>query len=598
MSQSSERKYQSALLAPTLQIQRSFVTQKVAFLGTSGSGKTYGAGLLVEGLIEIGGQVVIIDTVGNWWGLRFARDGVGPGLKIPILGGDYGDLPLQPTHGAEIAETVANTIDSMIIDVSDFEDGELRRFVTQFAKTLLRAKKRSPGPVMIVWEECQDVIPQTMFGDDAKMVGAVQRLIKRGRNYGIGTALISQRTAAVNKGCLNQIETLFAFRTTAPLDRKAISDWTDHVGAEPVATARGQNRPQRLTDRLHELATGACIVYSPHVLERLEILKFNEKRTFDASKTPDDEDEAFPVRVLPPVNLTELKKRLDLVVQEAKENDVASLKMRIKELEARDATFMGATGADVNAEIAALTQERNKLRDEGDALRFSLFQCQQSLTTANQALQHIAKLAGDATSVELAAENERALQRDARMVAMQHKPRITSATLCELDRTTEQATPTSGALTDRQRIILTAIAQHPSGLTAKQIQTHTGYAASGKMSDTYTMFVRAGWVTRADGTFTITKAGLKKLGAFKPLPTGAALFAQLQQSPKLEAREKKILEIARRYWPNPVSKGEIVKLSGWAASGKMSDSFTSLTTMGYLKKAGAGKVVLGEALVG
>ena len=46
------------------------VTQKFAFLGQSGSGKTYGAGKFVEGLLEAGAQVVILDRVGIWYGLR------------------------------------------------------------------------------------------------------------------------------------------------------------------------------------------------------------------------------------------------------------------------------------------------------------------------------------------------------------------------------------------------------------------------------------------------------------------------------------------------------------------------------------------------
>jgi DNA helicase HerA-like ATPase len=182
--------------SPTLKLPVSVCTQKLAFLGISGSGKTYGAGKLVEGVIEAGAQVVIVDVIGNWYGLRLAADGKKPGISIPILGGVKGDVPLDSYGGKQAAELVVDSNASVILDISDFTGGETRRFVTDFATSLLALKKRSPSPTLVVWEECQDIVPQRVMGEVAKMVGAVEKLIKKGRNYGVGTVLISQRAAA------------------------------------------------------------------------------------------------------------------------------------------------------------------------------------------------------------------------------------------------------------------------------------------------------------------------------------------------------------------------------------------------------------------
>ena len=82
------------------------ITQKFAFLGRSGAGKTYGAGKFVEELLDAGAQVVVLDPVGNWYGLRLAADGKSPGIAIPIFGGDRGDIPLLHTGGALVADLV------------------------------------------------------------------------------------------------------------------------------------------------------------------------------------------------------------------------------------------------------------------------------------------------------------------------------------------------------------------------------------------------------------------------------------------------------------------------------------------------------------
>jgi Helicase HerA, central domain len=62
-------------IAADLTLPLDAITQKFAFLGRSGAGKTYGAGKFVEELLDAGAQVVILDPVGNWFGLRLAADG-------------------------------------------------------------------------------------------------------------------------------------------------------------------------------------------------------------------------------------------------------------------------------------------------------------------------------------------------------------------------------------------------------------------------------------------------------------------------------------------------------------------------------------------
>lgn len=93
-------------LAREIRLPLDAVTQGLAFLGRRGAGKTYAAGVLVEGLLEAHAQVVVFDPVGNWYGLRVASDGKAKGFEIPVFDGEHGDVPLEPGAGALLADLI------------------------------------------------------------------------------------------------------------------------------------------------------------------------------------------------------------------------------------------------------------------------------------------------------------------------------------------------------------------------------------------------------------------------------------------------------------------------------------------------------------
>src|SRR6267142_219580 len=158
-------------------------TQTFAFVGRKGSGKTYGAGKLAELLMDAGVQTVILDTVGNWYGLRISADGKGKGFDIPVLGGLRGDIPLEATGGELVADLVVETGRSVIVDLSQFSLGDRKKFATAFGIRLWQRKKAEsdPSPLHLVIEESQLIIPQIVRGDDARMVGIYEEIIRLGR---------------------------------------------------------------------------------------------------------------------------------------------------------------------------------------------------------------------------------------------------------------------------------------------------------------------------------------------------------------------------------------------------------------------------------
>ena len=75
---------------------------RIAIVGTAGSGKTYAAKGFVERLLESGARVAIVDPLGVWWGLRAGGDGAAPGYPVVVFGGRHADVPITaemiPTH--------------------------------------------------------------------------------------------------------------------------------------------------------------------------------------------------------------------------------------------------------------------------------------------------------------------------------------------------------------------------------------------------------------------------------------------------------------------------------------------------------------------
>lgn len=78
-------------LADHLKLPLDVVTEKLAWLGRTGSGKTYGAMKLAELMLDAGAQIGALDPVGVWRGLRVPATKGGPSYDVVVFGGLYGD---------------------------------------------------------------------------------------------------------------------------------------------------------------------------------------------------------------------------------------------------------------------------------------------------------------------------------------------------------------------------------------------------------------------------------------------------------------------------------------------------------------------------
>ena len=267
-------------MARGLELDSTAAVQKFGFIGRSGSGKTYAASRLAEGLLSIGCQTVIIDPVGVWYGLRLAADGKKEGFPISILGGLHGDVELSDKAGNAVADMIVEYEASVVIDISMMTKSGQRRFLTDFPERLFHIKKLHRSPLHIILEEAQTFLPQRTMKGDERMLGAWETLCKVGRNFGIGYTLVTQRPQAVHKEILNQTECLFLMQSNGHHERKAICEWATDAGDATSASAK------ELYRELPTLEQGEAVVWSPQWLKIRKRVKILKKKTYNASETP------------------------------------------------------------------------------------------------------------------------------------------------------------------------------------------------------------------------------------------------------------------------------------------------------------------------
>lgn len=291
---------------------------RLGFVGTSGSGKTYAAGVGVERLLHKGARVIIIDPLGVWWGLRLDATGKKPSpFPVVIFGGPHADLPLNEHAGKLIGETVAGMKESCIIALNELQTKSAeRRFMLSFLDALYR--KSGGEPFHVVFDEADLWAPQK--SSEPMLQSLMEQIVRRGRVKGFVPWLITQRPAVLSKDVLSQVDGLVAMKLTSSQDRDAIGNWVE-----------GQADKQQWREIWAQLPTmerGQGVLWLPE-RRLLDTVQFPEKVTFDSSRAPRRGERMLRAAELKPIDLGKLKERLSTVEAETKANDPKVLRAEL-----------------------------------------------------------------------------------------------------------------------------------------------------------------------------------------------------------------------------------------------------------------------------
>jgi hypothetical protein len=120
-------------IAPDFMFPFEVVTQSIGIVAARGSGKTYLTQVMAEEFLLAGLPFVVIDPVGVYWGLRSPGEGGEIGLDVYILGGEHGDMPLDPGAGKAVARWIVDYRHPAVLDISVMRKAEQRTFVADLA---------------------------------------------------------------------------------------------------------------------------------------------------------------------------------------------------------------------------------------------------------------------------------------------------------------------------------------------------------------------------------------------------------------------------------------------------------------------------------
>jgi uncharacterized protein len=571
--------------------------EAIATLAKRGAGKTNTARVLVEELAGANVQVVVLDPVGAWWGLRAGADGKrAGGLEIPVLGGAHGDVPLQAAAGALLADVVVDAGQSLVLDLSDFSKTEQRRFVAEFAERLYQRKARNASLLHVVLEEADEFAPQRVNAGDARMVGAIEQLVRRGRGRGLGLTMITQRSASLNKSILTQADVLIALRTTGPQDRKAIEAWIEKQDVDDIDVVA----------TLPSLQTGEAWIWNPErdLLQRVQI---RLARTFDSSSTP-KAGQRRTDPTLAAIDLAKLGAEIEATAERARESDPTALRKRLRDVE-RDADQRLARIRELEHALEQRPAEVEVERVEVPVLNGNL----DRLVEAVEALQQLAPqlvtageaIAAGATEISTAiASTAEASTRASThpAAAAQAPPRAPRA---QAPPQREQAAParpapqrTPGIASDisgpQQRILDALAALETIGLGDAHKTQLALFAQASPKSSSYSNNLgalrTAGYIDYPAGSRVALTPEGRAIADASGAPTSTDELHTFVYG-LVGGAKARLLEALIAQYPNDLAKDELAERAGASAtSSSFSNNLGSLRSLGLIDYPAPGRV--------
>jgi predicted transcriptional regulator len=593
------------------------VTQRISILGRTGSGKSYSAGVLVEEVLKAHQQVAILDPKGDWWGLRASADGKTEGLPITIMGGEHGDVPLEPTAGALVADVIVSEGISVVIDMSLFESKAAEvRFAEAFLDRLYRKNRK---PILLVIDEADIFAPQRPERNETTMLNRMETICRRGRSKGVGVVLVSQRSASIHKGCLSQTELMIAHQTTAPQDKKALEGWVVAHGDDEQHAAFMKAIPK--------LEKGVAIAWSPSWLNLFKQTKVRLKETYDSSRTPTVGMRRRAPKVLAKVDLELLKKHMAETIKKVQSEDPKALNAEI----ARLLRYSKGLESERASLVRKLTDEKPQPMLPTRTMRQPAPKVVKKPFIMKRDLDRLEKLEAELLIIKSKERGvvdniEGLLRKLTDTVHAAFKageavfvPSVQTFTKTVPMKVTTATTARPGSpapvimmprppasrhdgpaiplkivpqgLGGGERRILQAMAQfHPNEVTRSRIAVLCGIKANGTTLATYLSRLKVqGMISPGAGdVYTLTESGVKFIG---DVPRMTSAEVQASWLGKFHAGPRGILKAAIDAYPNPVSMKALSEQLGISSEGTTLSTYVSrLRAAGVIVTIGGSKV--------
>lgn len=545
-------------MADDLALPIDAVTETFLIFGKKGSGKTATAGVFTEELIMAGLPVAVLDPMDAWWGLRSNAEGTGPGLPALILGGEHADLPLPPDSGARSADLVVEERLPVVLSLFLMSKNQQRQFVMEFMERLFR---RNRDPLHLVIDEADRWAPQRGTHDMARLLGAYEDIVLRGRRLGIGSTSITLRVAQLHSAIRSQVEVLVAMRMLGKLDVQAIDEWVRLHAAEEDAAA--------LKASLPSLPVGTAWFWSPGWLEIMAKIQVRRRRTFDSSATPKVGERRIVPREFARVDPADLERMAGMLTRD--DGEAAAGPKPSK-----------AAGAELRREIARLSADLEAARAQPPR-EVEVPVLQPGDVAAVE--QIVAGLRDAAASLELA------LSRAARPASVQPAPAPTPAAAAPRSDSryvrSAAAEGPPGLKAGARRMLGVLARQYPMTATRAQLAALAGMKRTGGTFGSYFSALRTGGlISETAGVVSITDEGLAAAGAVPAAPMTTDEVRDMWRG-VLKAGARLMLDELLAAHPGALSRDQLAEAAGLERSGGTFGSYlSSLRSNGLADVAG------------
>lgn len=554
------------------------VTQTIAILARKGKGKSYLAAIFAEELLEVGEIPIVIDPTGAHWGLKASADGTKAGYPIVVFGGEHADVPLEETAGELIARAIVEHRFPAILDVSMLRKGASHRFLAAFLETLYRLNRH---PLHLICDEADDYAPQRPFGDEARVLGAMEDIVRRGRIKGIGCTLVTQRPQVINKNVLTQTEMLVTMNMGHPKDIGAIQEW--------VAVHGDEEKAKTMISSLPALERGVAWFWAPGWGDLFEKVTVRLRRTFNSGATPKPGERIEAPKQLAAVDVAKLGKEIAATAQRAKDNDPGELKRQISQLR-----------ADLLKKPSAVTAPAQRIEVPIlDEKTTNLIRC--GIGEIGLMRGEIAKL--DAQAEKLVREFNALAGNVARSAAAKppkptHRPvYIPNVKEKSARPSRESRAPANGEIGKCELAILRVLAQFPEGCEIGKIALLSGYRVSGGFRNSLSALRTIGAIEGENtGIMRLTEDGHGH-GPFEPLPQGDALRQYWLTNRSFGKCERAILAALIENYPQTIEELAKSCEPPYEVSGGFRNSLSALRTAGVITGRNTGPMQPSDELL-
>ena len=328
------------------------VGSRISVLGRSGSGKSNTVAVLTE---EIAPHmtVALIDPEGEMHTLRERLD-------IVVVGAsDNVDVEIDITQAAAVAKWSVEQGKHVILDLFGYKPSHGREVANAFAEALFEAErqyKRQHGqgrPYMVIVDEASIFMPEPSLEDSPWKILAL-----RGRKFGIGMVIASQRSQNVDKTALTQCNIRILHEVDHPRDMNI------YKGLVPLQS-------REVEDGVRSLTTGEAIVVYEHSGTRVCKAQMRMRHTRHDGATPSLDGTDPAQAAAPSVTDKDALKALRILIGKAKPPDVdpqiKALRTELKEVR-DELTLTESLLSDAKASLLLYREEVKKLTMQAETL--------------------------------------------------------------------------------------------------------------------------------------------------------------------------------------------------------------------------------------